>query len=165
MKKLILIAHNVRSAHNVGSLLRTSDGLGVDTVVLSGYTPYPKITDDSRLPHEVSKIHKQIKKTALGAEDTQIWEHHQQLQPTLSKLKRDGYVIYALEQANGAIPLPSFKSPAKLALIVGREVEGIEPEILTTCDGVIEIPMLGQKESYNIVQAAAMALYHSRFVG
>jgi tRNA G18 (ribose-2'-O)-methylase SpoU len=163
MKKLTLIAHNVRSTHNVGSLLRTADGLGLDKVILSGYTPYPLMSGDTRLPHLARKLDGQIAKTALGAEKSLPWEHHEALEPLISALKADGYAVYGIEQTPQAISLPSFVAPDKLALIVGREVEGLEPDILKLCDGTVQIPMLGKKESINVVQAAAMALYHCRY--
>lgn len=163
MKQLVLIAHNLRSAHNVGSLLRTADGLGVQEVFLTGYTPYPLQAGDSRLPHLAQKIDKQIAKTALGAEKTVQWQHQTNIKSVLEHLQRQDFAIAALEQAPDAIALPKFAPPDKLALIVGREVEGIEPEILDLCDLILEIPMLGKKESFNVAQAAAMALYHLRF--
>lgn len=163
MRDLILIAHNVRSCHNVGSLLRTAEGLGVTRVFLTGYTPYPLRAGDTRLPHLAAKIHRQIQKTALGAELSQPWEQTDDIAPLLKKLRSEGYIIAAVEQAPGAASLPAFQPPDKLALIAGREVEGIEPEVLKRCDHILEIPMFGKKESFNVVQAAAMALYHSRF--
>ncbi|MEK7059667.1 MAG: TrmH family RNA methyltransferase [Patescibacteria group bacterium] len=185
MTELILIAHNLRSAHNIGSLLRTAEGLGVGKMWLSGYSPYPLAKtylagktdsvsrDDDRLPHLAQKIDKQIAKTALGAENTLAWEHQDEIADLLKELKQAGYLVVALEQAPNAVKLPDFRLPdspvepalpAKLALIVGREVEGIEPEIMAMCDQILEIPMFGRKESFNVVQAAAMALYHLRFV-
>ncbi len=163
MTQLILIAHNLRSAHNVGSLLRTAEGLGVNKVYLSGYTPYPAGGKDDRLPHLAQKIDKQIAKTALGAEKSLAWEHRPQIESLLEELRQADYITAALEQAAGSIDLQDFQAPPKLALIVGREVEGIEQEILDLCDQILEIPMFGDKESFNVVQAAAMALYHLRF--
>jgi tRNA G18 (ribose-2'-O)-methylase SpoU len=163
MVKLVLIAHNLRSAHNVGSLLRTAEGLGVQEVILTGYTPYPMAANDKRLPHLALKTDKQIAKTALGAEKLIAWQHVLDINAALAKLKRQGVMIVALEQAADSIKLPNFQPPDKLALIVGREVEGIEPEILAICDYTLEIPMFGHKESFNVAQAAAMALYHFRF--
>lgn len=163
MRDIILIAHNVRSTHNVGSLLRTAEGLGVQKVILSGYTPYPMHEHDRRLPHEAGRVAKQINKTALGAENSIKWEHHAELPAVLAKLKREGYVVAALEQADDAHLLHTYHPPHKIVLVVGREVEGLDPEILAACDIALEIPMFGKKESYNVVQAAAMALYHCRF--
>lgn len=164
MRELILIAHNLRSCHNVGSLLRTAEGLGVTSVYLTGYTPYPQTTDDERLPHIATKITKQIEKTALGAEKQITWHHTNDVFDVLDQLKSDGFQIHALEQSEHAVSLPELQSPNKLALLVGREVEGVEAEVLAACSGVVEIPMFGQKESFNVVQAAAMALYHCRFI-
>lgn len=165
MRQIILIAHNLRSSHNVGSLLRTAEGLGVEKVLLTGYTPYPLQADDTRLPHESAKMSRQIHKTALGAENQVIWEHHASVEPMLAGLRLDGWLTAAIEQAENSVPLPKFTPPRKIALLVGREVEGVEPEILALMDTVLEIPMYGHKESFNVVQAAAMALYHCRFSG
>jgi 23S rRNA (guanosine2251-2'-O)-methyltransferase len=160
---IVLIAHNLRSCHNVGSLLRTADGLGINQVYLTGYTPHPTILNDPRLPHESQKIAKQIAKTALGAEKSQKWAYEASPDALIQRLHSEGYVIAALEQTKESKPLPTFPAPAKIALLVGREVEGVEPEMLAMCDVALEIPMFGAKESFNVVQAAAMALYHFRF--
>ena len=163
MRDIVLVAHNLRSCHNVGSLLRTAEGLGVRKVILSGYTPHPGHANDRRMPHEVVKITNQIHKTALGAEYSLPWDYHADLLPVLAKLKKQGYVIAALEQTELSKELPNYHPPQKIVLIVGREVEGLEPEIVQACDVSLEIPMYGKKESFNVVQAAAMALYHCRF--
>ncbi len=160
MKPVVLIAHNLRSCHNVGSLLRTAEGLGIEKVWLTGYTPYPLAEHDTRMPHLARKLHTQIHKTALGAEDMVAWEHEEYIESIVATLKRDGYEIVALEQTEASIPLPAFKPSHKTALIVGREVQGIEPELLALCDKIVEIPMHGKKESFNVAAAAAMALYH-----
>jgi 23S rRNA (guanosine2251-2'-O)-methyltransferase len=163
MRQTVLIAHNLRSAHNVGSLLRTAEGLGVTEVFLTGYTPYPLAKNDARLPHLAQKIDRQIAKTALGAEKLVAWHHRSDLEQLMGELKGRGFVITGLEQTPESVALQDFEPPQKLALAVGREVEGIEPEVLALCDQLVEIPMLGRKESFNVVQAAAMALYHCRF--
>ena len=163
MSEIILIAHNLRSTHNVGSLLRTAEGLGVKEVILSGYTPYPLLKTDDRLPHLANKIDRQITKTALGAEKTQAWSHSTDITASIAALQAAGYQVAAVEQANHSISLPGYVAVPKIALLVGREVEGIEPEVLASCDLVLEIPMFGQKESFNVVQAAAMALYQTKF--
>ncbi|HEX7368393.1 MAG TPA: TrmH family RNA methyltransferase [Candidatus Saccharimonadales bacterium] len=163
MRTIILIAHNLRSTYNVGSLLRTADGLGVQRVYLTGYTPYPSAPQDTRLPHIAEKIDTQIHKTALDAETSVDWQHTDDVEPVIAALKRDGFTVAALEQSDTSVSLPKFMPPDKLALIVGREVEGIEPEILARTDIILEIPMFGAKESFNVVQAAAIALYHARF--
>jgi 23S rRNA (guanosine2251-2'-O)-methyltransferase len=163
MRDIILIAHNLRSCHNVGSLLRTAEGLGVAKVMLTGYTPYPVEDGDTRLPHLAAKLHRQIQKTALGAEESQPWEHYEDLESVLADLRAKGYVVAAVEQAPHAISLPDYNPPQRIALLVGREVEGVESEVLEQMDAVLEIPMFGKKESFNVVQAAAMTLYHCTF--
>lgn len=163
VKHLVLIAHNLRSCHNVGSLLRTAEGLGIEAVWLTGYTPYPTLGQDNRLPHESKKISKQINKTALGAEDYQTWFHRNDVLPLINELKSYGYKVVALEQSEASKPLQSFKPTDKVALIVGREVEGVEAEVLKGCDIHLEIPMAGKKESYNVAIAAAMAMHHLKF--
>ena len=165
MRRIVLIAHNLRSIHNVGSLLRTADGLGIEIVYLTGYTPYPKSADDDRLPHVANKIHAQINKTALGAEDSVKWQQSTNILEVIERLRSDGFEILALEQTEHSVPLPELKVHEKIALIVGREVEGIEHEVIEQADRVVKIPMLGMKESFNVVQAAAMAVYHLRFIG
>lgn len=163
MRTIVLIAHNVRSCHNVGSLLRTAEGLGVQKVFLTGYTPYPLSTKDPRLPHLAAKIEKQINKTALGAQHHVKWEQHDDIYEVLEELTKDNYELCAVEQSSTSIPLPEWNPADNVALVVGREVEGIEPEVLAACKHHLEIPMFGKKESFNVVQAAAMALYHCRF--
>ncbi len=163
-RQLVLIAHNLRSSHNVGSLLRTADGLGLERLFLTGYTPYPHKAGDKRLPHLAQKQHRQIHKAALGAEDTQKWQQIDSIGCLLLALKIMDYRIVALEQDADAVTFADIKPPVRVALIVGREVEGIEPVILDMADSILEIPMLGSKESFNVAQAAAMALYHLRFM-
>lgn len=163
MRQIVLIAHNLRSIHNVGSLLRTAEGLGIEKVYLTGYTPHHKVKNDIRLPHEIAKIEKQLRKTALDAEQTLAWEYGQDLGTVLERLKTDDYTLAAVEQTPTSIKIPEFTPPEKIALLVGREVEGVEPEVLEKMDMHLEIPMFGCKESFNVVQAVAMALYHCRF--
>lgn len=163
-RSIILIAHNLRSCHNVGSLLRTSEGLGATKVILTGYTPYPaKPHGDTRMPHIAAKIDRQIHKTALDAEKNMTWEQNDDVFATLDDLRSQGYTIAAVEQVPGSEALPQFAPPDKIALLVGREVEGVEPEIVAACDLALEIPMFGRKESFNVAVAAAIALYHVRF--
>lgn len=163
MRKIVVIAHDMRSAHNVGSLLRTAEGLGVTKVYLTGYTPYPLHDKDDRLPHIAQKLHKQISKTALGAESQNIWQHTADVHTVIHDLKAEGFTVAALEQTTDAVKLHTLQVSNKIAILLGREVEGVDPALLELCDTSIEIPMYGQKESFNVVQAAAMALYHCRF--
>lgn len=119
--------------------------------------------NDTRLPHIAEKLTKQIAKTALGAEKRTFWEYKEDVATCIATLKEKGYLIVAIEQAPDAIQLPDYKPPQKIALLVGRETEGIEAEVLNLCDATVEIPMFGEKESFNVVQAAAIALYHCTF--
>lgn len=163
MKEIVLLVHDIRSCHNVGSLLRTAEGLGVTKVYFSGYTPYPTEDNDTRLPHIHQKLTKQIHKTALGAEVSQPWEHHNSIIDLIKELKSQSFQIIALEQTASSISLPDYHTDQNVALVLGREVEGIEADILSLVDTALEIPMFGSKESFNVVQAAAMALYQLRF--
>lgn len=161
--QIVVVAHDMRSTHNVGSLLRTCEGLGIQHIYFTGYTPYPRLAqNDPRLPHIADKLTRQIHKTALDAESLVSWSTGE-IESCMIELKNQGYIVAALEQSDRSTPLPDFKAPLKIALLLGREVEGIEPELLAQCDVTLEIPMFGQKESFNVVQAAAMALYQFRF--
>lgn len=157
MAAIIVIAHNIRSTHNVGALFRTCEGLGVDKLILSGYTPYPAFPGDNRLPHIAAKLTAQIHKTALGAEQLVSFEY--QSSPNLPELKNKGYTIAGLEQDDRSIMLHAYSPPEKVALLLGEEVEGIGQELRDACDVLLEIPMRGEKESFNVSVAAGMALY------
>lgn len=157
MPEIIVIAHNIRSTHNVGAIFRTAEGFGIKKIILSGYTPYPKTLKDTRLPHIAEKLTSQIHKTALGAEEIVDFEYIES--PPLSELKDAGYRIIALEQAEKSITLPDYHAPQKVALLLGEEVHGIEPELLALCEDIIEIPMVGKKESFNVSVATGIALY------
>lgn len=163
-RNIVVIAHDIRSTHNVGSLLRTAEGLGIEHMYFTGYTPYPALAvGDSRLPHIARKLSAQIHKTALGAEDMVPWSYESSSLECIETLKAEGYTVVALEQDERSTPLPDYSPADKIALLLGREVEGIDPELLEHCDDLLEIPMFGKKESFNVVQAAAMALYKLRF--
>lgn len=147
----------------MGSLLRTAEGLAIHRVYLTGYTPYPQEPDDKRMPHISRRVNAQISKTALGAENMVPWRHLEELSIAVEILKKEGYFIAALEQTNDSIPLNEFKAPAKIALIVGNEVDGLNDASLRLADKILCIPMSGSKESFNVAVAAAMALYHLRY--
>lgn len=157
--QIVVIAHNIRSTHNIGSILRTSDGFGVQKVYCTGYTPYPAQPQDARLPHLRDKITEQIHKTALGAETNVPTEQSDELQPVINTLKAEGYQLVALEQAENSVALPDFVPPQKIALLLGEEVYGTPPALLAQCDEIIEIPMVGKKESFNVGVAAGIGLY------
>lgn len=158
-----VIAHNIRSTHNIGAILRTSDGFGVTKVYCTGYTPYPTLQNDARLPHIRNKITKQIHKTALGAETTMPVEQSGELLPIITNLKKQGFALIALEQSPRAILLPNYHPEhKKIALLLGEEVHGIPANLLAMCDDILEIPMSGTKESFNVSVAAGIALYGLR---
>lgn len=157
MPEIIVIAHNIRSAHNVGAIFRTSEGFGVSKIILSGYTPYPQLPSDTRLPHISRKLTEQIHKTALGAEEIVPFEHQEN--PNLNVLRQDGFTVVGLEQDERSVRLPHYQPPEKIALLLGEEVEGISGELRNECDDLIEIPMKGEKESFNVSVAAGIALY------
>lgn len=164
MRSIVLVVHNVRSTHNVGSMLRTADGLGIFEVYLTGYTPYPLSKDDTRLPHMAVKTDRQIHKTALGAEKSMVWHHEPDINKLLNELRVQGYRLVALEQTDKAIDLRKLKPSAKIALIVGSEVGGLDKFVMDMCDADVHIPMSGKKESFNVAVAAAIALYHLQYI-
>jgi tRNA G18 (ribose-2'-O)-methylase SpoU len=160
MPRCILIIHNIRSCYNVGSIFRTADGLGVEKIYITGYSPYPATNNDSRLPYLAQKIDHQIHKTALGAEKTVSWEYIDNVCDLITKMRSSKFQIVGLEQTPNSLPLQAFKPNNKTVLIVGREIGGIEKSILELTDLTIEIPMFGTKNSFNVAQATAIALYH-----
>lgn len=157
MPEIIVIAHNIRSTHNVGAIFRSSEGFGVNKIILSGYTPYPLLPSDNRLPHISRKLSDQIHKTALGAEEIVPFEYQEV--PDISALRAAGYRIVGLEQDERSVMLPDYTPPAKIALLLGEEVKGITDDMRNVCDDLIEIPMVGEKESFNVSVAAGIALY------
>ena len=159
MNEIIVVLDNVRSTHNVGSILRTADGLGVSKVVLTGYTPYPKVMNDERLPHEITKQTNAIKKTSLGAEATMDIERHEDISDVIDSLKKTQYTIVSLEQNKLSTPINKLMIPNKVALIVGNEINGINERSLESSDFIVEIPMKGKKESFNVSVATGIALY------
>jgi tRNA G18 (ribose-2'-O)-methylase SpoU len=119
--------------------------------------------NDARLPHHAQKTAKQINKTALGAESSIDWSRLadlDQLNELIIELKQNNYVVAGLEQNTNSIFINEFAPPQKLAIILGSEVDGIQPELIAKCDVLIEIPMKGKKESFNVVEAASMALFY-----
>ncbi len=157
MPEIIVIAHNIRSTHNIGAIFRTAEGFGVKRIIISGYSPYPKIDGDSRLPHIADKLTTQIHKTALGAETMVPFEY--QSAPDIGQLKQGGYRIVALEQNQRSINLKDYQVPTKVALLLGEEVHGITSDYIDQCDDIVEIPMVGRKESFNVSVATGIALY------
>ncbi|MEO5949408.1 MAG: TrmH family RNA methyltransferase [Candidatus Saccharimonas sp.] len=174
MARIIVIAHNIRSTHNVGSIFRTCEGFGVEKLILSGYTPYPDLSaraeapscayidgeithDDPRIPHIREKLTAQIHKTALGAEQLVPFEYHETLD--LGTLDLAEFRKVALEQGPNSVNLQDYIAPENIALIIGEEVHGITSDILAECETILEIPMHGHKESFNVSVATGIALY------
>ncbi len=152
---MILILHNIRSAHNVGAMFRTADGAGVSEIILSGYTPCPPKKEALYL----TPADKALKKTALGAEETVPFKVVASLPRLMTRLKKDGYEIVALEQDIRSVDYRHHYSEDKIALLVGNEVSGVAEKILRQCDTILEIPMRGKKNSLNVSVATGIALY------
>ena len=154
---LSLILDNIRSAHNVGALFRTADGAGVEQLYLVGITPQPP-----KKALYLSDAEKTLKKTALGAERSVPWKQVKDLASLTMRLKRLGYTVVALEQAEGSIDYRTWQAPGnrKVALVVGNEVDGVDEKVLKQCDAIIELPMRGKKNSLKVSVAAGIALYH-----
>ncbi len=146
MKSFVVIAHNIRSLHNVGSIFRTAEGAGVDKVFLTGYTGFPP--------------RKEISKVALGSENRVPWAT---LRGTIGELikclKNESYQIIVLEQGDGAVDFRKFKPAPKVALIVGNEVRGVSKRLQRLADVIIEIPMLGARKSLNASVAFGVAAF------
>jgi 23S rRNA (guanosine2251-2'-O)-methyltransferase len=154
-KKRYLILHNIRSTYNVGAIFRTADAVGISKIYLSGYTPMP--TD------KFGRYRKDISKTALGAEKSIPWEHHKSIGSLISKLKKEGVQLIALEQSERSIDYRKAKekirTKEKTTLIFGNEVRGISKQILEKCCVVAELPMKGKKESLNVSVVAGIAMF------
>lgn len=142
---MIVIAHNIRSLHNVGSIFRSCDAFGVEKLYLTGITGAPP--------------RKEIAKVALGSEHQVAWKQVEDVYTLIAELKSEGHRVLALENGVNAHPIDSITSKDKVALILGNEVSGIEPELLRLCDVVLEIPMIGRKQSLNVSVAAGIALF------
>lgn len=110
-QSLVIIAHDIRSTHNIGALFRTADGLGIDQIYCTGYTPYPAMNNDSRLPHIAQKLDAQINKTALGATHSVEWHHTEDVVEVIATLKANGYTVAALEQTPNSVSLPLYTPP------------------------------------------------------
>lgn len=156
MSRITLILHNIRSTHNVGSIFRTAEGFGVEKIICSGYTPYPTLANDVRLPHITEKLTKQIHKTALGAEAMMPFEYYENIEDWIA---HNTLPLIALEQSPDSIDLHNFSPPDEFALLLGEEVNGIPSELILKCESVLEIPMRGQKESFNVSVATGIALH------
>ncbi len=146
-----ILLHNIRSTHNVGAILRTADAVGVTKVYFSGYTPAPI--------DRFGRQRKDIIKASLGAEKTVKWESISNSIDLIKKLKKQGFTILSLEQDTRSIDYKKAKLINNTLLIVGNEVDGVDKSILDLSDEIIEIPMLGKKESLNVSVATGIVLY------
>jgi tRNA G18 (ribose-2'-O)-methylase SpoU len=143
---LIAILENIRSGYNVGSIFRTADAFLLQSIYICGYTAFPP--------------HKEIKKTALGADETVAWKHFKNIGDAIAEIRLAGFKVYAVEQAVDSWRLGSFTTDdEKIAVIFGNEVTGVEQDTIALCDGIIEIPQLGMKHSLNVATAAGVVLW------
>lgn len=158
-----IILSDIRSAQNVGAILRTADAAGAELVYACGYTPYPAIAGDSRPAHTTSANTRAIAKTALGAERTVPVLHFPDTAEAIRHASSDGFSISVIEQSDKSLSLYAYRQSGPLALILGNEVDGVTPADIAAADVVLELPMLGAKESLNVSVAAGIAMYHLRF--
>jgi len=144
---LVVVLDHVRSLHNVGSIFRTADAFRLESVYLCGLTATPP--------------HPEIRKTALGAEETVEWHYYHDTLEAIRQLKKDGYILYAVEQTEGSVLLNniSLDPTRKHALILGHEVKGIQQSVVDECDYCIEIPQFGTKHSLNVSVAGGIAIW------
>ncbi|HET9431057.1 MAG TPA: RNA methyltransferase [Chitinophagaceae bacterium] len=144
---VIVVLENIRSAYNVGSVFRTSDAFLVEAIYIIGYSAKPP--------------HKEIKKTALGAEETVTWKYFKTSGEAIDELKHEEYRVFAVEQTEGSCELQAlqFDPDQKIAVVFGNEVTGVEQSTIHICDGCIEIPQMGMKHSLNIATAAGVVLW------
>ena len=144
---VIAVLENIRSAYNVGSVFRTSDAFLLQSIYIIGYTAQPP--------------HKEIKKTALGAEETVTWKHFDTTSEAIIALKELGYKVFSVEQASGSILLNDLNIDVrdKIAVIFGNEVTGVEQTTIQQSEGCIEIPQFGMKHSLNVSTAAGVVMW------
>ena len=144
---LVVVLDNVRSLNNIGSVFRTADAFRLQRICLCGITATPP--------------HRDIHKTALGAEDSVAWQYFDSTSDCVEQLKREGYKVYAVEQVDDSVMLHQFAAPSgnPMAIIFGNEVEGVDEALLPLCEGSIEIPQFGTKHSLNISIAAGILIW------
>lgn len=150
-KTVAVLLHNIRSTHNVGSIFRTADALGISKIYISGYSPTPL--------DRFGKPRKDIAKVALGAEKTIPWEYDASPEKIIKKLKSEKYEVVALEQTKNSVDYKKVKVSYPLLFVVGNEVDGVEEKLLKQSDVVVEIPMMGDKESLNVSVAFGVAMF------
>lgn len=144
---LVVVLDNVRSLHNVGSVFRTADAFRLEGIYLCGITAAPP--------------HPEIHKTALGAEFTVDWKKVDNVVEAVDNLRAEGYVVYAVEQAEASIMLNrlTLEPGRKYAVVLGNEVKGVQQEAIDHCDGCIEIPQYGTKHSLNVSVTGGIVIW------
>lgn len=142
MRKVVVVLDNIRSVYNVGSIFRTADGFGVSKIYLCGTTPEPI--------DRFGRARKDIAKVALGAEQSVEWEYFEKTTDVISKLKKEGVEIVAVEQADNSVSYKENKVSDNVAFVFGNEVDGVSESVLKESDRVVEISMKGEKESFNV---------------
>ncbi len=149
----IVILDNIRSTFNVGSIFRTADALGIGQIILGGTTPAPV--------DRFGRERKDIAKVSLGAEKSVPWKYEKDILSVIKKLKKEGYQIIALEQAENSVDYKAVKinKKSKIVFVLGAEVDGVNKKILKLADIVVEIPMRGTKESLNVSVSFGVALF------
>ena len=149
----IAVLDNLRSVHNVGSIFRTANAVGIHKIILCGTTPTPLDKKGER--------RSDFAKVALGAEDTVSWEYSEEVRETLKTLRQEDFYIIAFEQDEKSVDYKgiSIEGKENIAFIIGPEVTGITEEVLGLCDVIAEIPMLGSKESLNVTIAFGIGVY------
>jgi len=148
---VVVVLDNIRSRHNIGSVFRTSDAFAMEHIYLCGITACPPSAE--------------IHKSALGAEDTVEWTYFENTLDAIRSLQKNGYNVWAVEQAEGAVNLERFHpgNTNGIALVFGNEVHGVQQEVVNACDGCIEIPQYGTKHSLNVSVAVGVVLWHCYF--
>lgn len=161
-RRIVVLAHNLRSVFNVGSVLRTSDVFAVERVYVTGFTPYPSQPGDDRDPALQAQLTKRMAKSAAGAEHTMPVTHQADVYALVESLRAGGYTVAGLEIDAGAVPLLDYRPTDRIALLLGDEVRGIDAPLRERCDVLLQIPMYGKKGSLNVSVAAGIALYSLR---
>ena len=149
---LVVVLDNVRSAHNVGSAFRTSDSFKIDKVWLCGICATPPSAE--------------IHKSALGAEDSVVWEHVDDTMEAVTRLKEAGYTVVCAEQTVGSVMLDKFKPEpgGRYAVVFGNEVSGVRQDVVDAADFCLEIPQFGTKHSLNVSVSVGVVLWHLRYM-
>ncbi|MFO0862809.1 MAG: TrmH family RNA methyltransferase [Candidatus Saccharibacteria bacterium] len=159
-KEIVIILDDIRSCYNVGSIFRTADAAGAHEIALCGITPYPRVPGDTRSERVIENNTKMIHKTALDAENSVKFQHFHTVLDAIKYYADKKYQIVALEnKVEGTANIFTFKPEKNIALVVGSETEGIDPQVINMCDATIEIPMHGIKNSLNVSVATGIALY------